>query len=221
MFSGFASIAEAQAKAAAQRLFVTHDGLRFLAPDDSTDRPYAMFLDSAGLSTTYASSAAVNDIEPRTYSWLATVNQPASGSSYSVSVAVFFNRDTSTSTNQRDPEHPGERLVKAKFLGGGVGGGEVKLHVPVSAPSSQSTTLDIKPGHWLLICGYRLFCWYRVVAAAETVQEQVDGVDSYARTVTLAGPDWPVDRPDHDFVNVWAGLFTDLVDVHTEVIDLK
>lgn len=222
----------------ASRTFVTHDDLLFGTPDDPQKRPYAAFLTDTGISTTFASNAAVLDTSPRTYSWLATVTptflpsvQPLPNQRiFSVSVVVFFNRDlTVAGSAQRDLEHPGERTAGARFLGTGLGGADVRLYLgKTGSPPPLKTYLDVTPGHWLMINGNNVCHWYRVVAVGDISEESVDangnvvpsgGVASWTRVVTLTGPDWPALAAG--FNPAHAAVFTDVVDVHTETIDLK
>ena len=157
---------------------------------------------------------------------------------------------------------PGERVVSADILDGTdtlYGGGEVRLFAPLTEDLDGDGTpddgedldgdglvttvlgpeyLDVREGEWLMLCGSDsttgrdVFRWYRIVAAGETLNEDLDGDGvitppaefdggnttgspyEWFREVTVAGPDWNFGTPDN------AALFTNVIGVYTTTIEL-
>jgi hypothetical protein len=146
------------------------------------------------------------------YSWIATMIpsesellQPSETPTlYTVSVAVFYKRNLVMPDPATPSDVPSERTVYADFIGGGLGGGDVRLWSPAGTPPDW---LKIRPNQWLMLAGWQadpmapsgfafggrnrpIFRWYRL-AGAGAVEEE-DGVAT-TRDVTLAGPDWRFD----------------------------
>ncbi len=205
----------------ADRCFTWHDDLAFALPESADQRPNAML------------DGGVHQINGN-YSWLVTVTPSPSENTltavarrlYSVSVVVFHKRNLTRAqvdiaTGLQDPidlvenPRPSERTVTANILGGGLGGGSVKL--TVRSPDGSTTAeqygeyLNIKKGQWLMLCGTKLvamggsgdavgqqgvFQWYRVVSVGDVFPEwdpppdPSAPADRMSRMVTLAGPDW-------------------------------
>ncbi|GAF73067.1 unnamed protein product, partial [marine sediment metagenome] len=122
------------------------------------------------------------------FTWLATVQRHETH--YSVSVAVFHRRDLTGLASTEPPE----RATLCQVIGGGIGGGDVRL--VAFQDDHPRAWLDLQKGGWLMLCSSDAFRWYRVVALDETQEtsEDVDGDgtidDIWSRYVTLAGPDW-------------------------------
>jgi len=187
----------------ADQVFTWHDDLLFEKPDDRDLRPVAL------------SDATNRQQIDGNYSWMVTltpalVESPLvvrSKQLYRVSVVVFYKRDLALPTD--DDPTASERTVTANMLGGGYGGGDVKLTIsdPVNnQPERFAQYLDVKENEWLMLCGgvpytyvdandntvigqRGVFRWYRIIAAGE-VYEDPNNSDLICRDVTLAGPDW-------------------------------
>ncbi len=235
----------------------------FPLPDDETQRPDQLLRRDG-------SGNALQSEFKGDYSWLVTVtpspehidftkdmggpfvpysfteNSPL----YTVSVVVFYKRDMSAPAGFGGDEPPAERQVRLEFLGTGLGGGDVRLHVlgdPADANSlAPAHYLDVKENEWLLVSGgytavrryekpAQGFCqvpvgvhkWYRIVAVGETmVGQDYDGdgtPDPPWREVTLAGPDWNADN--WCFIvggkaRACAALFNGVVAVHSTDVKL-
>ena len=215
------AVVKTQNKLLAWSIFKWHDDLLFPVPSDETQRPEQRLLYDS------FSNPLQSDFKGD-YSWLATVtplpehidflqndrfsdpvivmpySYPENSPLYTVSVAVFYKRDMSAPNHYAAGqlmagETPGERQVRLEFLGGGVGGGDVRLHVRGNPadPTTWSPTehLAVKKNEWLLVSGYyRRSCyyyndraipprsvqvtipvgvhkWYRIVATSEIVVE--------------------------------------------------
>jgi len=199
-------------KLLASAAFHWHDDKLFPLPDDETQRPDQLLRRDG-------SGNALQSEFKGDYSWLVTVtpspehidftkdmggpfvpysfteNSPL----YTVSVVVFYKRDMSAPAGFGGDEPPAERQVRLEFLGTGLGGGDVRLHV-LGEPANPGTwdpahCLDVKQNEWLLVSGgYPRSCyypmtmsppyspwnvgvhkWYRVVAAGEIVIEDKNG----------------------------------------------
>jgi hypothetical protein len=216
----------------AERLFRSTDDLIFGLPDNQPDgRPFAS-LGSAQQVRQYTGD----------YSWLITVaplmnettlsNTVTAGAPqmYTVSVVVFQKRTLELAPEQladRAGTPPTERTVYCDFISGvGLGGGDVRLGLPVTAGQNDKPNLPklsdfppVKPGQWIMLSGwtrtmgampvYRspVFRWYRVVNAGPLQYEGTPGAGittrnnpEWAQYVTLAGPDW------------WSGATNILID---------
>jgi len=255
----------------ARAVFMWHDDKLFPLPDDETQRPEQ-------LVRAVRHPGPPEHVQPLQsefkgdYSWLMTVTPSAehvdfvvaptaysfsrNSSLYTVSVAVFYKRDMTepngfdTDGDGRPDETPAERQVWVQFLGGGLGGGDVRLHVqgdPADANTwAPAHYLDVKENEWLLVSGgytavrryekpAQRFCqvpvgvhkWYRIVAVGETmVGQDYDGdgtPDPPWREVTLAGPDWNADN--WCFIvggkaRACAALFNGVVAVHSTDVKL-
>lgn len=164
-----------------------------------------------------AESRLVRQAQGR-FSWMATlVPQEKFGSDsllgdlYVLSIVVFHQRDGALAMNAEN-----ERSVRISynpptyngFVSAGVGGGDVALVAGDTSTMSRSeaeTTLDVGAGDWVLLTPIAAgiptdvgdkWSWYRVVAADSDIHVTTTGdthapADSYARFVTLEGPDWP------------------------------
>jgi prepilin-type N-terminal cleavage/methylation domain-containing protein len=141
------------------------------------------------------------------------LNEPPTmfNDNYLLSIIVFHQRDLGFDITSTDPaEHP-ENVAFVKFDGGGVGGGDVTL----TAASEES--LKLREDQWIMLGGtlfaydsrwdssgnwgdsapgriqYPYFRWYRIITSGRT-EKLAD--DSFIRSVTLSGPDWPLAPPD-------------------------
>lgn len=248
----------------AERIFMWRDDLNIPVPDEGGVRPRMVMLDDGGQENAFPALPGETVGSPLAaavqgnYSWLVTVT-PQVGDNpsvftddyfdtgninlhyidehpvYSVSVVVFYNRDFSSPSSPLDPEKPGERMVGyVDVLGGGYGGGDVRL-VTDSSTGTTAAYLDLKKGEWLMLCGNDgtrdVFRWYRVVAASETLNVDLNGNGAFDagetdflmngnfdwfQEVTLAGPDWDaISMP-----NPTAALFTTVIGVYTTTIEL-
>ena len=162
------------------------------------------------------------------------LTNPARVTRCEVSIVVFYNRDLycpegSGDTNKdelrADPDinQVHERSVYAELIGGGIGGGDVRLFIPEPDAVRPVGYLNVKKNDWIMlkaldragfvgnsvetpncpcIATYPTVCkWYRVVSVDDV--EPYSGfrnpanpsspLDGRARLVTLAGPDWQVD----------------------------
>jgi hypothetical protein len=114
---------------------------------------------------------------------------------YTVSVVVFYKRDTTAPDAYDSTETPGERQVYLQWLGTGLGGGDVRLFAPPARPQY----LDVKKNEWMMVSGgypynysfdhdadsstppflrtipIGVHKWYRIVVAGETTSEDLDG----------------------------------------------
>jgi type II secretory pathway pseudopilin PulG len=137
-----------------EKVFLWTDDKIFDRPDDEDKRP---------------NGPGVPQLR---YSWMLTA-VPKVGSTYAVSVIVFYRRDMES-----------ERVAAISFQGGGYGGGDVLLQAP-SGVANPEEYLEVKPGTWIMvytITPNAIAYWYRVVSA--------DNVDGDTRRLTIAGPDW-------------------------------
>jgi len=166
----------------ADRIFTWHDDLEFSLPEDIKPPP-------PGESKRPRANLGVSGLPDiaGSYSWLVTVTPAAAEAGlavadrtlFSVSVVVCYRRDFSP--DESTPPLPnGEHTAQVTFLGGGYGGGSVRLASPRIDPP-----LRLRENEWVMLCGQvsgRTVCkWYRVVSA-----------DSGSPTtmVSLLGPDW-------------------------------
>lgn len=131
------------------------------------------------------------------FSWMATVTPHrfftvnTSGISagtertdqYLISIIVFHNRVLNQHTSAREDQ---ERMLRVTLRGNGFGGGEVRLH------SSNSASLDIKHGDWIMLSAQSSmgpqFRWYKVTYINDEVQQLTKSF--FYRDATLKGPDW-------------------------------
>lgn len=205
-------------------MFKWHDDPLFNLPPDERERPQqAMIMDTGAANPLKA------DFDGH-YSWLVTATPspehidftadpdgdgtyvaysfPENSPLYTVSVAVFYKRDMSlpgdySGTGIMAGETPAERQVPLRFLGDGLGGGDVLLRA-ASDPGDPTTWLpanylDIKENEWLLVSGYYnrdcyyqnpdsgpdyyqapysnvgVHKWYRIVATGDIVVEDRNG----------------------------------------------
>jgi hypothetical protein len=174
------------------------------------------------------------------YSWLATVAPAESERAmdpynfqadmlggtrvlFTVSVAVFRKRSLVVNLDQGVPS---ERMCLADFVGGGLGGGDVRLHLP-NMDSAPEDYFKVRPNQWVMLVGFvadpasttvslpsggsglnrRVYRWYRVAAVASDYYESGDLRNDLARDITLAGPDWT--PADTTFVAGESGVDTD------------
>jgi hypothetical protein len=164
----------------ARATFTMQDDLEFELPGDRTLPPVQKKLHGRRMAT-------------GKLSWFATVT-PQWGtvnSIYSLSIVVVNERLVHRVNNESIPGKAQEQVAKVEFLGGGWGGGEVRL---------TGSKIQIRPGNWFLAAKHvndkqdgadgeptlplrRYYQWYRVVAT-----ETLDEVDSLRATVV--GADW-------------------------------
>jgi len=225
-----------------QRNCSWRDDLLVPVPSDRDQRPrQMMLLHAAGASPVVGAwplrpgdnvPGALTPQRPEAadnYTWVVTATprlapehytSDSAPRAFSVSVVVFYKRNLASPWSFKDAsDKPAERTVIASFLGGGYGGGDVRL-VALPTPPDYSHYLDVKEGEWLMLGGTvfdplrippvreYVFRWYRIAAAGETIVEDKnlngsldpgedsddDGVlDAPYRHVTLEGPDWNVD----------------------------
>jgi hypothetical protein len=212
----------------AATVFQWHDDLLIPVSSDETERPAQYMLTDPRGGEWKAEIAG-------DYSWLATVSPaaetydfvnyfgdpsanppelpdylpyvfPRNAPLYDVSVAVFYKRDFTVPGGDFGDEPPAERQVVLHFLGGGIGGGDVRLFPlrrssGVLAPGGDPDAaeyLDVKKNEWMMVSGYfpyhyfndapavmdgaiRLIGvhkWYRIVAAGETASEDINENDT-------------------------------------------
>jgi hypothetical protein len=181
------------------RIFTWADDILFDLPKDPQQRPTRL-VDATGIG------------QPEGYySWLATVcpavteagTPVADRSLYEVSVVVFYQRDFTPPSVAAATGvlKPGERLVGVTLLGGGWGGGDVRLSADsVGSAARQPEYLDVRENDWILLAGNaaarRMFRWYRVTAVTGDValldpSQSPSSSNPWTRLVTLSGPDWP------------------------------
>ena len=220
--------------ALAERTFVSPDQLLFEHPDDRDLRPRRLVEDANGVVGGYPDPRLTPPVQPLSdaeYSWLVTVTPalveaglPVGGKQlYRVSVVVFYKRDFAL-PNDHDPV-ANERTVTANMLGGGYGGGDVKLTVDTQNGSQFAQYLDVREDQWLMLCGgvpyvdsggnpaqRGVFRWYRVIAAGEIYDDSTNAALK-CRDVTLAGPDW-------DLGNAEAALFDGVLGVYTTLVEV-
>jgi hypothetical protein len=216
-FSGLATAAQRHAlrKRLAERIFVWQDDLVFDPTEDDDARPQQINLSQPRI-----------DRIAGDYSWLITVSpsdvedlMPASQRRwFTISTVVFYKRNLF-----RDPLLPAlssdhaERLCEAHFpVGGGLGGGDVRLTLPAAPPDADY--FEVRKNQWILLIGRRplpsppypantsqqVAQWYRVVSVAQDD-------DPTGRDVTLQGPDWTVDldnngAPDPRYAAIYDGV---------------
>ncbi len=183
----------------ADRIFRSADDLTFHRPDNPEFKPTQVYLrDGGGVPVRTASAGD--------FSWLLTVSpafaemyggagilgNASTTRMYTVSVAVFFQRDLNLAAPPAGDNPASERLVLADLAGAGLAGGDVYLRV--ENPPDTEKRLTIRPNDWLLLIGvlndgvnFRVIQWYR----AATVD---DGSDPDGRRITLAGPDFDAAR---------------------------
>lgn len=204
----------------AKRVFVSHDDLLVDTSDDPSIRPRLAFVTTSGSFTVDPAQAAAREVQGE-YSWMATVEPDASDplhKTFSVSVAVFRNRDLSLPVAGKaiEEEKYGERVVNVSMAASfGAVVGAVTIAKPSSVTTSTEDYLATVAGDWMLLCydntslvpGQKIFRWYRIVAASD-----VDPI-AKSRDLTLAGPDWSWNN-----TNVYGVLFTRLIAVRTETV---
>jgi len=237
----------------AERTFVWQDELLFERPDDKDLRPRRL-VRANGVVAGFGPNTPtpVEPLNNANYSWLVTVtpalveaNLPVMQKQlYRVSVVVFYKRSFALPSDD-DPK-ASERTVTANLLGGGYGGGDVRLTVNTQNGSQFAQHLDVKENEWLMLCGSvpyvdagggdaqrGVFRWYRVISAGE-VYEDSNNPALKCRDVTLAGPDWDhgwcynptvggtLTDLDGDGViqNAEAALFDGVVGVYTTLVEL-
>lgn len=217
----------------AERLCTWNDDLLFPMSDEPEDRPRAFVLADMGSNTTdfirwpvrssdgvVGSPLALLADKESNFTWALTVtpigaitrisgndyvniDQPLA---YQVSVVVFFNRNLGAISDIGAAER-GERPISTiRFLGGGLGGGDVEL--------TNALTEELKEKSWLMVPygpppppgTARPYEWYSVVAA--------DDLDLTAATryATIDGRDWPF---GYDTNAAW---FPDVIGVFTTTI---
>jgi len=217
----------------ARRSFVWRDELLFEMPEDVTGRPRRLVRNGTSgdvgpypqMFSGEVSFPPGTPLVPQTdenYSWIATVTpaivengmNPMIRRLYSVSIVVFWKRDYTVDTSAPTPT---ERVVTARMIGDGYGGGDVEL-------TGSPPWLQVKENQWLMLCGQvgspdkPVFQWYRVISAAEA--------DGNSRYVTLAGPDWSTSWNTVDIDNngvmdaAHAVLLDGVIGVYTTMIDL-
>lgn len=218
--------------AAAERIFRCEDDVQFALNTDETKRPNPVWSD--------------NRLQPKgDYSWLITatpVSVSANGvPAYSVSTVVFYKRSLVlpdfTNAAQRSDGPPGERLVYADFLSGGigVGGGDVRLRLPTSSSDDDPDTSDfprLRPSSWIMLCAWtndasprQVYQWYRITSVGQRADGQngpeyvnsgtPSGNPEWQQDVTLDGPDWDgsltqITFYDADNVNAYTTVFAAL-----------
>jgi hypothetical protein len=159
------------------RIFTWRDDFVFSLPEEKTERPRQMILDSADVGRPFPwlpgdEPAPGTPLVPQAlgkYSWMATVTPTVAEHElfdpqtrrlyyyyerhpeYDVSIVVFYRRDFSPPGSASGDEPPGERQVMLEFLGGGWGGGDVLL--ATSDLSVDPVNLDVREHHWLLVSG--------------------------------------------------------------------
>lgn len=178
---------------AAESIFHWHDDLVFHMPEDRTRRPTQL---ATGLE------------HEGSYSWFITVTPAANESTlpysekrlYTVSVVVCYKRDLSTT---------GEHTAATAFLGGGYGGGSVRLTI------TSTNEVDMREGQWIMLYGTdlasgRVQCsWYRLVTVGE-----VDPGPPIVRYVSLAGPDWDTNiAPTAVIIDGVIGVYTTTIEI--------
>lgn len=171
-------------------------------------------------------------------SWFATlVPLPGSMTSgvryYTMSVAVVERRDmildntretTLDSTEEQNQSVESERTMGVRFVGGGLGGGEVQLVSYQATPALGLKNLSrLREGNWIMISGPsggamgHIYYWYRIgsidpepsIAGAEVV-----------RTATLRGPDWP-SIPTYASGMYEATVVSNVINVYEQTIELR
>ena len=189
----------------ANEIFICHDDLDFVVPDDDVGLPPEQqdelgnntgnpsnstlfgWIEMLGDGSTPSKRRATGD-----FSWMATV-VPGSGGGdlFAVSIVVFYKRAIlSTGRNHSLP--PGELVVDA-FVHSGIGGVDATLELEGVAVNSDGraraeVVFDVRQDQWLMLAndaGTR-FKWYRVARVG--VMRDVGG--KWQREVTLNGPDW-------------------------------
>ena len=216
--------------ALADRQFIWPDDQVFDLPKDPQQRPKRMF-----------DGANVGFYEGN-YSWMATV--AADGGAYEVSIVVFYQRDFSPPSAPADPDMPGERILAytdssgavqpgVVFLGGGWGGGDVRLQVDsinsaALGPAKKPAYLDLREGDWILLYGFSAgqwtIRWYRVISVGGEAtllnpNQPPSNTNPWTRLVTLAGPDWRIDNNQDGVIDdAWGVLCTGVVGVYTHVV---
>ncbi len=215
------------------RLFTWPDDVAFDLPADPQLRPKRLF-DAVG-----------RGLFEGNYSWMATVAGRGDGQA-EISVVVFYQRDFSPPASPDEPEKPGERAIAwtdsanmvqpgVVFVGGGWGGGDVRLQVDsvassILGPAKSPAYLDVRENDWLLVYGISggqwVLRWYRVIAVAGeptllNPSQPPSNTNPWTRSVTLAGPDWRIDNNNDGVVdNAWGVLCTGVVGVSTQVTRL-
>lgn len=177
----------------ADAVFTSHDDRTFTETTNAAPRPQSL-----------------NESYLGDYSWLATVTpslaqrlQPGgSKTTFIVNVAVFHKRVASLPLNAN--EVPAERICLCEMIGGGIGGGNVELRVPVAGTTDKH--LKVKVGQWIMLAGAESYgsigptltldagtgCnrgvvgWYRIAGAGAVATVGTERV----RPLTLAGKDW-------------------------------
>jgi hypothetical protein len=109
----------------------------------------------------------------RDFSWAATIVRDTPGSDYTVSVVVMHGRNNPAATDEAE--------VSAAIIGGGIGGGDVRL---TGTATTGPAIEKLRNGHWVMLMNATAASWYRIVTSSEYVAA------SYERDFTLAGRDW-------------------------------
>ena len=176
-----------------QRMFLTHDDL-VIDESKPDDEPAGPVLDSSGLAS-YSGN----------YSWMFTVAKDSTltdttsnptGGLLRVSVAIFESRiaENEATFYEHDPANTKTNSDAKVRMQGGIGGGQLQLHWPMSrhgSPPEETFTADeelVATGNWIVVSGgadggHR---WFRIIS-----QERVNNVDE----ITISGADI---RPPRD-----------------------
>lgn len=174
-----------------------------------TDAPASQFDVSMSSWDTPAANRIKRNSESR-LSWFATmVPLPGSMTSglryYTLSVAVVERRDLiidntrETTVDQTEEQYQtveSERTAGVRFIGGGLGGGEVQLvsYQPTAALGLKNLS-RLREGNWIMVSGPanptlgHIYYWYRI--GSIDPEPSIVGGEA-VRTATLRGPDWPV-----------------------------
>jgi hypothetical protein len=215
----------------ADLIFRSADDIKLTLDVRDRDRPAQQDFDKDSTGATTLRRASYGD-----YSWLATLVPPEGSlpaipdvhDAWKVSVVVFYKRRPQGIDPLDTSNPPSERMVNAKLVGGGLGGGDAILYTDNANPHY----LDVNRGDWLMLGPptppstpppapppEHPFRWYKVISTDETIPfssyagptlTQPSGTKTYVRYVTLEGEDWNTDAYGDE---VTASLFEGAIGV--------
>ena len=209
----------------ADRIFRSSDEQSYTQPSVDNQRPTMIFgrnatndrLQAASLGNdSWFVTIAPSLAEVSTYAtaFTTTTAQPmATARQYTASIVVVNKRDlTLPPTTAVETPPPGERMLTATILAGGIAGGDVRLTAPAN---TLTEWLNVRPGQWIMLTCYvpatnRFYLdWYRIVGVGEIIAGS-----PATRDVTLHGPDWP-----SAMLQQFAAAFGTSTQVYATIVD--
>ncbi|WP_145288131.1 type IV pilus modification PilV family protein [Pirellulimonas nuda] len=230
-------------KRQAESICISSDDLALEVPDDPA-RPIQQRLSVFG-------GVAVQRQSKGEFSWMLSV-APSSNVErnalaldptafdYEVSAVVFRGRQLGDVSLLR----ASERVVSARVISRGVGGGELLLErtpTSVSGEPAEDPFLQLRKGQYVMLVGPRpgstpaapavFLAWYRVTAVEVPSNTPIGGLTPNPltqRIVSLRGPDWPwfpgavLDLTNTNQLSndLRVGIFPGVVGVHTRTMRL-